>query len=129
MTQRDYGLAEAWRESMDIMHRMGLLLVSANAEGKPNGMTIGWATLGIIWGKPILTVYVRPSRFTYLLMEATADFTVNVPAPGMEEVVQYCGTALGEARKKRRSALSDQPPLVRKRQATIEAATVSRKIP
>lgn len=100
MTQRDYGLAEAWRETLDIMHRTGLLLVSADAAGKPNVMTIGWATLGIVWGKPILTVFVRPSRFTYPLMEVTGDFTVNVPAPGMEEAVQYCGMASGRDRDK-----------------------------
>ena len=43
----------------------GSLLVSLDDKGKPNVMTIGWATLGIVWGRPICTVLVRPSRYTY----------------------------------------------------------------
>lgn len=95
MEKRDYGIAEAWPETVQVLHRSGLLLVSADAVGKPNVMTIGWALLGIVWGKPILTVLVRPSRFTYGLMDAAGDFTVNVPSPEMDDIVQYCGSVSG----------------------------------
>ena len=39
-----------------------VLLVSQGKEGLPNVMAIGWGTVGIIWGKPIFVVLVRPSR-------------------------------------------------------------------
>ena len=58
----------------------GLLLVSAAGDGKPNAMTIGWGTVGVIWGKPIFVVLVRPSRYTYSLLEASDSFTVCVPS-------------------------------------------------
>ena len=74
----------------------GLLLAAHGLPGKPaNAMTIGWATFGIIWGLPICVVLVRPSRYTYELIEASRDFTVNVPAPGLEEEVTYFGTTSG----------------------------------
>lgn len=96
MQKRDYTPMEAWREATEIMHTSGLLLVSADANGKPNVMTIGWALLGITWGKPIMAVLVRPSRFTYGLIDMTEDFTVNVPVqPDMDEIVRYCGTKSG----------------------------------
>ncbi len=95
MDKRDYGIAEAWRETMQVMESLGLLMVTADADGKPNVMTIGWATLGIVWSKPILTAYVRPSRFTYGLVDSAGDFTVNVPSPGMAETVEFCGTKSG----------------------------------
>ncbi len=38
---------------------------------------------------------VRPSRFTYKLIEETGEFTVNVVPPKLKEVVQYCGTVSG----------------------------------
>jgi len=41
-------------------------------------MAIGWGTIGIIWRRPIFTVLVRPSRYTYKLIEQTNDFTVNI---------------------------------------------------
>jgi flavin reductase (DIM6/NTAB) family NADH-FMN oxidoreductase RutF len=76
--------------------RPGLLLAARGPEGRPhNAMTIGWATFGIIWGRPMCVVLVRPSRYTYGLIEACQDFTVNVPANGMEDAVQYLGAASG----------------------------------
>ena len=77
------------------MGKMGLLLVSVDPVGKPNTMTIGWGTVGIIWGKPIFTVLVRPSRYTHNCMESTGDFTVNVPSAKMSEIVAFCGSASG----------------------------------
>ena len=73
----------------------GLLLTSVDAKGKPNTMAIGWGVVGSIWGLPMFCVLVRPSRYTYGLIEQTGDFTVNVPTEDMEEVVAFCGSASG----------------------------------
>jgi flavin reductase (DIM6/NTAB) family NADH-FMN oxidoreductase RutF len=48
-----------------------------------------------VWRKPILAVLVRPSRFTYRLIDSLNDFTVNVPPPEMAKTVAYCGTVSG----------------------------------
>ena len=56
----------------------GVLLVS-EAEDCINAMTIGWATLGIEWGKKIFAVYVREGRFTRELLDRTGEFTVCIP--------------------------------------------------
>lgn len=40
-------------------------------------------------------VLVRPSRYTYSLIEETGVFTVNVPTPEMNELVKICGTRSG----------------------------------
>ena len=82
-------------EMLDLLQDPGLLLASADAAGKPNAMAIGWGTIGIIWGKPMYCVLVRPSRFTFGLIEETNDFTVNVPYPEMSDIVAYCGTVSG----------------------------------
>jgi len=82
-------------ETIGVLRKGGLLLVSADADGKPNAMTIGWATIGVIWGKPILVVLVRPSRYTYGLMEQADDFTVNVPSAELREAVAFCGSKSG----------------------------------
>jgi len=67
------------KETNKMLGHGGLLLASTDAKGNPNAMTIGWGTIGIIWAKPIFVVLVRPSRYTYDLIEITNDFTVNVP--------------------------------------------------
>ena len=73
----------------------GLLLASLDPEGKPNVMTIGQGSIGIVWGRPMFVVLVYHSRYTYECIEATGDFTVNVPSPGMTEAVKLCGTVSG----------------------------------
>ena len=83
------------KETFDAMNRTGLLLSSANHQGRSNVMTIGWGTVGIIWGKPIFVVLVRPSRFTYHLIEEAGDFAVNVPPVEMSEEVSFCGSVSG----------------------------------
>lgn len=71
----------------------GLILMAGS--DKPNPMTIGWATIGIIWGKPIFTVLVRPSRHTDSFLKKEGEFSVNVPINGMEKQVAVCGTKSG----------------------------------
>ena len=45
-------------------------------------------------------VAIRPTTYTYKLIEETDEFTVNVPHTDMKEIVTYCGTASGWNTKK-----------------------------
>jgi len=83
------------KETFKVMKESGLLLTSANKEGKINVMAIGWGTIGIIWGMPMFLVLVRPSRFTYGFIEETGDFTVNVPSKKLSDIVSFCGSVSG----------------------------------
>jgi len=61
-----------------------------------NTMTIGWGSIGIIWGKEIFQVLVRKSRYTYQLIENTDQFTVSFPFDGkMKKELKFCGTKSG----------------------------------
>ena len=60
-----------------------------------NTMTIGWATIGFAWKKPIIMVMVRNTRHTYSLIEKAADFTVSVPTGNMKKEIAFCGTKSG----------------------------------
>jgi len=60
-----------------------------------NTMTIGWATIGFAWRKPIFMVMVRNSRHTFSLIEKAADFTVSVPSGDMKKEIAFCGTKSG----------------------------------
>ena len=60
-----------------------------------NTMTIGWATFGVIWSKPIMMVAVRCSRHTFGIIETAKDFTVTVSAGDMHKETAYCGSKSG----------------------------------
>lgn len=73
----------------------GLLVGSYDASGNGNVMTIGWASLGSVWGLPVWTILVRPSRYTYTCIEHTGCFTVNVPTDAMTMACAVCGSKSG----------------------------------
>lgn len=61
-----------------------------------NVMTIGWASIGFLWGRPVFTIMVRKSRYTYSLIEKSNEFTVSVPLTDMDAALEFCGTKTGK---------------------------------
>lgn len=82
-------------ETVSALADPGCLLATQGRDGTANAMTIGWGTLGIIWGRPVFVVLVRPSRHTWRLLEENGDFTVNVPPPELRKAVGFCGSRSG----------------------------------
>ena len=52
-------------------------LLCAGTKDAYNAMTIAWGGLGTLWCRPVATVYVRPSRYTYQFMEKSDFFTIS----------------------------------------------------
>lgn len=74
----------------------GAFLTVKDDQGRLNTMTIGWGTVGFIWQKPIFTVMVRKSRYTYQLLENAKEFTVSVPLKkDLKKALALCGTKSG----------------------------------
>ena len=110
MSKHAIKLFDLWPETTEALTREGLLLCTVGTDGKPNVMTIGWMLGGAVWGKPILTVFVRPSRHSYSRLEGVGDFTVNVLPPERAEAIRYCGAASGrDADKFARAGLTVAP--------------------
>jgi flavin reductase (DIM6/NTAB) family NADH-FMN oxidoreductase RutF len=66
------------------------------AGGRVNSMTIGWGSIGVIWRRPVFTVLVRHSRYTYQLIEKSGEFTVSIPAgKDLQQALTLCGTKSG----------------------------------
>ena len=87
-----------------LLPRPGALLVSGDANDKPNVMTIGWAHIGILWSRPVCIVYVRPSRYSYSCLEQLHQFTVNVATAELAKAVSLCGTVSGRDQDKFQAA-------------------------
>ena len=86
-----------WEYAGHILEQTGKgVLLTTKANGQVNTMTIGWGTLGIEWGKPIYTVFVRQSRHTKALLDANGEFTINVPLEAVDkQILSLCGTKSG----------------------------------
>jgi flavin reductase (DIM6/NTAB) family NADH-FMN oxidoreductase RutF len=95
MGKKLVGYSDCQEEILRAFKESRVLLVSQSKQGLPNAMAIGWGQVGIIWRKPVFTVLVRPSRYTYGLIEEAGEFTVNIVPPQLKDLVQYCGTVSG----------------------------------
>lgn len=71
------------------------VLITTKAD-KVNSMTISWGSLGIEWGLPIFTTYVRTGRFTAEQLLKNPEFTVNIPYGDFsKKILGICGSKSG----------------------------------
>jgi flavin reductase (DIM6/NTAB) family NADH-FMN oxidoreductase RutF len=89
---KEVHLFDVYQETLGKLDGDGILLVAGDP---PNPMTIGWATIGHIWNKQIITVLVRPVRHTFSLMESAKDFSVCVLPDHYRKELAFCGTKSG----------------------------------
>ena len=52
-------------------------IVSAGNKNNFNGMTASWGGMGVLFHKNVATIYVRPQRYTWELIEAFPEFTLS----------------------------------------------------
>lgn len=73
------------------------VLLSTNADGTQNFMTISWGSFGIEWNRQIFTAFVRESRYSKELMDKTNEFTVCLPFENKNDknAIAFCGTKSG----------------------------------
>ncbi len=70
-------------------------LLTAGTQERFNGMTISWGSMGTIWHKSILTVYVRPDRYTWQFLKDTDIFTVSFYPESCRQALTVMGTLSG----------------------------------
>lgn len=70
--------------------------LSVKKDDEINVMTIGWATSGVMWGRPVFVIGVRPSRYTYSFLDLGKSFSVSVPLnQKLKKELGFCGTRTG----------------------------------
>jgi len=70
-------------------------LLSAGDSSRFNTMTIAWGSMGVMWHKPVLTVVVRPQRYTYEFVEKLDLFTVSFYPDSYRKALTLLGTKSG----------------------------------
>lgn len=54
------------------------ILISAKKNDVVNTMTASWGGLGVIWGKNVVTIYIRPQRYTKEFVDNSEYFTITM---------------------------------------------------
>ena len=70
--------------------------IAAASDGREtNGLTIGWAGFGVLWNKPMATVYVHRSRYSKHIFDGAETFSVCYLKPEDRETLEYFGRVSG----------------------------------
>lgn len=73
-----------------------MLVTASDREGKAfNTMTASWGGMGILWGKPVAFVFIRPQRYTYEFTEQSDRMTLSFFGGEQKEALKICGTKSG----------------------------------
>lgn len=78
-------------------------------DGVPNIITVAWAGT-VCTNPPMLSISVRPDRYSYHMIEASGEFVVNLTTKELVRAADYCGVRSGrEVDKFREMKLTPLP--------------------
>lgn len=63
-------------------------------QGKPNIITVAWAGT-VCTNPPMLSISVRPERYSYHMIEKSGEFVVNLTTEALVRATDYCGVRSG----------------------------------
>ncbi|UCF88763.1 MAG: flavin reductase family protein [bacterium] len=71
------------------------LVTCQDKGGRPNIITIAWT--GVVCSEPpMLSISIRPSRYSYRLIKETREFVVNIPTVDIIRMADHCGITSGK---------------------------------
>lgn len=86
---------EEFRESVFQVIGKEWLLVTGEADGRSNAMTASWGGMGILWGKPVAFLFIRPTRYTKEFIDKADGLTLSVFPEERRKMMNYFGTVSG----------------------------------
>ena len=71
-----------------------MVSVSDKKQGRDNIITIAWAGT-VCTNPPMVSISVRPSRYSYDLIKQSKDFVINLTTQDLTYATDYCGVRSG----------------------------------
>ncbi|RDU23303.1 flavin reductase [Anaerosacchariphilus polymeriproducens] len=76
------------------------MLVTAQSGDKINTMTASWGGVGVMWGKNVVFVVIRPQRFTKEIVDSAETLSLSFFGNAYREKLNYLGTVSGRDENK-----------------------------
>ena len=86
-------------------------LVSAGDKAKYNTMTVSWGGVGVLWGKDVVYIFIRDSRYTKEFIDNGDLFSLSFLSEDYRAALNYCGSHSG--RDEDKFAAADLTPAFR----------------
>ena len=70
-------------------------LISAGDKNKCNTMTVSWGGVGVLWGKNVVYIFIRDSRYTKEFIDNGEFFSMSFFDEKYRDALSYCGKESG----------------------------------
>jgi flavin reductase (DIM6/NTAB) family NADH-FMN oxidoreductase RutF len=80
------------------------MLVTAGSPEKANTMTASWGGMGVMWGKDVVYIVIRQSRYTKEFIEQEKSFSLSFLGEKHRNMLKYLGTVSGRTEDKIKEA-------------------------
>ena len=70
-------------------------LVTAGNKSKCNTMTVSWGGVGVLWGKNVVYIFIRDSRYTKEFIDNGDFFSISFLDNAYRDALNYCGAHSG----------------------------------
>lgn len=91
---------EFQENTFDAIGKQWLLVTAAREDGTCNTMTASWGGLGVMWGKDVAYVVIRPQRYTKEFIDASATLSLSILPESYRKTYSYLGTVSGRDENK-----------------------------
>lgn len=71
------------------------MLITAGNEERHNTMTASWGGLGVLFGKDVSFIFVRPQRYTKEFVDSNDGYSLCFFDESYREALNLCGTVSG----------------------------------
>ena len=124
---------QTWKPG-NMLYPLPVVLVSvADKMGNSNLFTVAW-TGTICTNPPMVSISVRPERYSYGMIEETGEFVINLTNEALTYATDYCGVRSGrDVDKWKETGLTPVPgektkaPMVAESPVNIECRVVEKK--
>lgn len=85
---------QTWKPGNMLYPLPAVMVTVADSEGKDNIITVAWAGT-VCTNPPIVSISVRPERFSYAMLRQTGEFVINLTTEKLAYATDYCGVKSG----------------------------------
>ncbi len=85
---------QSWKPGNMLYPLPAVMVTVADRQGQPNVFTVAW-TGTICSDPPMVSISVRPERYSHQMIEDTGEFVINLTTRRLAYATDYCGVRSG----------------------------------
>lgn len=100
MKFKEFDVNNMDKNVFDMIGKQWMLVTAAKSATEVNTMTASWGGLGIMWGKPVAYIFIRPQRYTKEFIDNSESLSLSFFGEEYRKMLSYMGTVSGKDENK-----------------------------